>query len=245
MWQGLLSNYKHRDLHKDPSTGSGSFKAKGSICMTVGGGLFCWDVFDGHIQAANSMCEITGHEGDEGEGHGHGESMCSSVAPFTVPERSLTGDIFLHPTLFPCYNNTVVIRVLSKKKHWKELATAKRKLSAVFHATAVQTPVIGCTSPSTRWNKISLCSFFEVPVFHHAQHIHVPDKTTVRGREIPEDSCQIWSKVAIPSSLFNHPSTRLLRQTVRHVKVKDWHQMKDCFKSELPKLYAHHLSCYQ
>lgn len=127
MWQGLLSNYKHRDLHKDPSTGSGSFKAKGSICMTVGGGLFCWDVFDGHIQAANSMCEITGHEGDEGEGHGHRESMCSSVAPFTVPERSLTGDIFLHPTLFPCYNNTVVIRVLSKKKHWKELATAKRE----------------------------------------------------------------------------------------------------------------------
>lgn len=29
------------------------------------------------------------------------------------------------------------------------------------------------------------------------------------------------------------------------IKVKGWHQMKDCLKSELPKLYAHHLSCYQ
>lgn len=61
------------------------------------------------------------------------------------------------------------------------------------------------------------------------------------------DFCREIRKVTVSSSslLLNYLSTRLRRQTVRHVKVKDWHQMKDCLKSELPKLYAHHLSCYQ
>lgn len=37
------------------------------------------------------------------------------------------------------------------------------------------------------------------------------------------DSCQVLGNLTISSLLFNCSSIRLRRQTVRHVKVKDWH----------------------
>lgn len=45
-----------------------------------------------------------------------------------------------------------------EKKSLKGAGNCKVKLSAAFHATAWQTPMVGWTSPSTRLNKTSLCA---------------------------------------------------------------------------------------
>lgn len=50
---------------------------------------------------------------------------------------------------------------------------------------------------------------------------------------------------AISSLRLDSGRARWRRQTLRHEKVKGLHQIKDCLKSELPELYAHHLSCCQ
>lgn len=56
----------------------------------------------------------------------------------------------------------------------------------------------------------------------------------------------VRKKEVVISSLLSDSGRELLRRkTLRHVKVKGLHQIKDCLKSDLPQLYAHHLSCCQ
>lgn len=183
------------------------------------------------------------------------ERMSSSItliprtAPLKVLHHSLTGDISCDPTLFPCYSNSVrkcthtSIAPKKEKKSLKGAGNCKVKLSAAFHATAWQTPMVWLKRlHPPGWTKHPFVHLGGQPVSHPEQRIHATHKTCgVKWKSL----CRMEGRVANSSLLLNYLSTRLWRQTVRHVKVKDWHQMKDCLKSELPKLYAHHLSCYQ
>lgn len=211
------------------------------------------------------MCKITGQqewEGEGDEGHGHRErrermsfsiTLIPRTAPFNVLHHCLTGDISCDPTLFPCFWNSMLkcthtSKIPKKKNLWKALATAKWSFQLLFMLLHGKLPWLAERLHRPGWTKHPSVHLGGQPVSHHEQHIHVTHTIwCVKWNSLcwTCSLCQKLRKFAIPSLLFNYLSTRLWRQTVRHVKVKDWHQMKDCLKSELPKLYAHHLSCYQ
>lgn len=159
------------------------------------------------------------------------ERMSSSItlmpwtAPFTVLHHSLTGDISCDPA-----NHKHHSKVKEKKRKNLERHSQVR-LSAAFHATA--------------WPGKPL----EANLLQVTKRIHVTHEICDVKWKSSRWMCTLMSgrkgKVAISSLLSSYLSARLWRQTLRHVKVKDWHQIKDCLKSELSKLYAHHLSCYQ
>lgn len=79
-------------------------------------------------------------------------------------------------------------------------------------------------------------------------HIHVTREICRVKWKSSRRMCWLMSErkgKLVSLELLDDSSARLWRQTLRHVKVKDWHQIKACLKSELSELYAHHLSCYQ